>query len=128
MTGTPEPGTEPDNSPVWILVDHANGRVYHFYSQEELDGWIRENTLTVRAYVLRDMVPEGELWQRTQQAQRLYNWRYDFLWLAGLSFLAGVLIFIFLLCAAGHRRGTDEIRPSFVEKIPFDLFTFLVAK
>ena len=127
VTGTPEPGTEPDNSPVWVLRDHRTGRVYHFYSQEELDGWIRENTLTVRAYVLRDMVPEGELWQQTRLAQRLYLWRYDFLWIAGLSFLAGVLIFIFLLCAAGHRRETDEIRPSFVEKIPFDLFTFLVV-
>ena len=56
----------------------------------------------------------------------LYGWRYAILWVAGLSFLAGVLIFIFLLRAAGHRKNTEEIVPSFVEKIPFDVFTVLV--
>ncbi|MBR5094168.1 MAG: HAMP domain-containing histidine kinase, partial [Oscillospiraceae bacterium] len=34
-------------------------------------------------------------------------------------------LFIFLLRAAGHRKGTDAVVPSFVEKIPFDLFTLL---
>ena len=37
-----------------------------------------------------------------------------------------IVLGVFLLCAAGHRRDTDEIRASFVEKIPFDLFTVLI--
>lgn len=42
---------------------------------------------------------------------------------AAISFLIGILLFIFLMCAAGHRKG--ELRPTFIEKIPFDLFTFV---
>lgn len=46
---------------------------------------------------------------------------------AVIGLLLAIALGVFLLCAAGHRKDTDEIRASFVEKIPFDLFTVLIA-
>ena len=45
---------------------------------------------------------------------------------AAACLLLAIAVFIFLMCAAGRRRDTDEIRASFIEKIPFDLFTALI--
>lgn len=46
---------------------------------------------------------------------------------AVIGLLLAIALGVFLLCAAGHRKDTDEIRASFVEKIPFDLFTVLIT-
>lgn len=43
------------------------------------------------------------------------------------SLLLAILLFVFLMAAAGHRKGTDAITPRLTEKIPFDLFTAAVA-
>ena len=43
------------------------------------------------------------------------------------SLLLAILLFAFLMAAAGHRKGTDAITPRLTEKIPFDLFTAAVA-
>jgi signal transduction histidine kinase len=122
--GLPDPA---EGETVWLLRDFRNNRVFTFTSQEEVDRWIRENTVIAKGY-LPDPLPEGyyETWE-LRMVNLLYAWRFAFLWIAGLSFLAGVLVFIFLLCAAGHRKGTERIVPGFAEKIPFDLFTFGIA-
>ncbi|MDO4861870.1 MAG: histidine kinase dimerization/phospho-acceptor domain-containing protein [Eubacteriales bacterium] len=43
------------------------------------------------------------------------------------SLLLAILLFAFLMAAAGHRKGADAITPRLTEKIPFDLFTAAVA-
>ena len=123
-TLAPEDWDEEDT--VWKLRDYRNQKTYTFHSQEEAEQWIRENTVTAVGY-LPDPLPAyySETWE-LQILSTLYSWRFAFLWIMGLSFLAGVLLFIFLLRAAGHRKGTDEVRNSYVEKIPFDLFTVLI--
>ena len=56
----------------------------------------------------------------------IYNCRYQLIVIAAGSFILCLVLFIFLLCAAGHRAGSEGIVPSFVDKIPFDLFTLLM--
>lgn len=132
VTPTPGPTAAPGDaapSPVteWVLNDYRNHEKHRFSSHEEAMQWVEDNTVTIKGY-LPDPLPGG-----LSQARQLhwlnflYNWRYVFLWAAGLSFLGGVLLFVFLLCAAGHRKNTEAIVPSFVENIPFDLFTVLTA-
>lgn len=41
------------------------------------------------------------------------------------SLLLAALCFVFLLCAAGHQAGTEEIVPNLQDKIPLDLYLFL---
>ena len=86
----------------------------------------RQVNYTVTCYLLRDMT------QRDSAAFQLGC--FDFaaandqllIGAAAACLLLAIAVFIFLLRAAGHRRDTDEIRASFIEKIPFDLFTALV--
>lgn len=123
---TAAPSLTPPDAPRWNVSEFGSGEWHSFHSREEMDAWVAEKTLTVKGYVVKDMEPRGDLWQRANLASFLYTWRFAVLWIAGLSFLLGVLIFLFLLRAAGHRKTTEEIVPSFVEKIPFDVFTVLV--
>ena len=57
----------------------------------------------------------------------IWAMRYAVYVLAGLSLLLGVLSFIFLLCAAGHRAGREELTPGYLTGIPFDLLTAATA-
>ena len=120
------PGSEGDDRPYWNVRDYSTGERRSFRSREDLDNWLSEHTLTLKGYVVKDMEHRGDIWQSVELASFLYSWRFAFLWIAGLSFLLGVLLFLFLLRAAGHRKNTDAVVPSFVEKIPFDVFTVLV--
>ena len=123
---TAAPSLTPSDAPRWNVSEFGSGEWHSFHSREEMDAWVAEKTLTVKGYVVKDMEPRGDLWQRANLASFLYTGRFAVLWIAGLSFLLGVLLFLFLLRAAGHRKNTEEIVPSFVEKIPFDVFTVLV--
>ncbi len=38
-----------------------------------------------------------------------------------------IVLFIYLVCAAGHKAGVEGITPNFVDKIPFDLYLFIIA-
>ena len=86
----------------------------------------RQVNYTVTCYLLRDMT------QRDSAAFQLGC--FDFaaandqllIGAAAACLLLAIAVFIFLMCAAGRRRDTDEIRASFIEKIPFDLFTALI--
>ena len=136
VTPTPKPTQQPkpqqsgepaaESGPVWHVRDYSTGERYSFSSSEALEDWVAKHSLIVKGYVPREMTHEGRLWQVRELSDLLYGWRYAILWVAGLSFLAGLLIFIFLLRAAGHRKGSEKIVPSFVDKIPFDVFTVLV--
>lgn len=130
VTPTPQPTAAPSltppDAPVWNVLDYDSGERFTFQDHQDMENWVQEHTLTIKGYVVKDMEPRGDLWQTVKLSQNLYNWRYDVLWIAGLSFLLGVLLFLFLLRAAGHRKNTEAVVPSFVEKIPFDLFTVLV--
>ncbi len=121
------PSLTPPEAPSWNISDFNTGEHLSFHSREEVNNWITEHSLTVKGYVLRDMEHHGSIWQAVTLSSFLYTWRFAFLWIAGLSFLAGVLLFLFLLRAAGHRKDTEAVVPSFVDKIPFDLFTVLVV-
>ena len=123
---TAAPSLTPPGATYWNVSDFSTGEWRRFYSREDMENWIVEKTLTVKGCVVKEMEHRGSLWQMVNLADFLFSWRYAILWIAGLSFLAGVLVFIFLLRAAGHRKYTEEIVPSFVEKIPFDVLTILV--
>ena len=59
--------------------------------------------------------------------ERLFPFRYALIAVGAVSLLLAVLLFVFLMSAAGHHDGTGEVRESFVEKIPFDLLLVLSA-
>ena len=123
MPATEEPEEAEE---VWVVSLLPSGETQQFPSEGEARDWLRQHEITVTGYVLAEQPEQSVFETQIYQAQLLYSWRHAFLWCAILCFLLGVLVFIFLLCAAGHRKNTEEIVPSFVEKIPFDVFTLLI--
>lgn len=51
----------------------------------------------------------------------LYPLRYDLIAVGAVALLLAVLLFVFLLAAAGHHDATGEVRTGLVEKLPYDL-------
>lgn len=86
------------------------------------------DNVVIEGYILRE--PAGgdnsDTFVCLYWAELIYNCRYQLIVIAAVSFILCLVLFIFLLCAAGHRAGSEGIVPSFVDKIPFDLFTLLM--
>ena len=57
----------------------------------------------------------------------VYRLRYTAIALAAVGVLLFFTLLIFLYCSAGHRRGEDEARENFFDRIPLDLFTVLIG-
>ena len=53
--------------------------------------------------------------------EAIYPYRYELIAVAAVSFVLAVLLFVFLMAAAGHHDASGEVKASFVEKIPADL-------
>ena len=88
--------------------------------------WQRENQITVKGWIPSALEGSDGLSYTAGTFDRLYSLRWTLLWVLGLSFLLGVVLYVFLLRAAGHRPGTDAVTAGPLEKIPFDVFTLLV--
>ena len=55
------------------------------------------------------------------------SWKYAIPAVAATALLAAILLFVFLLCAAGHRRGEEGVRAGFFDRIPLDLYAGLLT-
>lgn len=86
------------------------------------------DNVVIEGYILREPADgdNSDTFICLYWAELIYNCRYQLIVIAAVSFILCLVLFIFLLCAAGHRAGSEGIVPSFVDKIPFDLFTLLM--
>ena len=113
---------DPDAARVYRIVRTDTGEVLEIPAGEELKKWVEENSLHMTGYVLKDMtVRDGYYW-RSQAVDRLYPYKYELIIAAAVSGVLMLLALLFLLSAAGHRKDSDEIVLSFVDKIPLDVF------
>lgn len=51
-----------------------------------------------------------------------YGLRYSIYAILFLSLGLGIFFFVFLIAAAGHRRGTEGIVATWLDKVPFDIY------
>lgn len=86
------------------------------------------DNVVIEGYILREPADgdNSDTFVLLYWVELIYNCRYQLIVIAAVSFILCLVLFIFLLCAAGHRAGSEGIVPSFVDKIPFDLFTLLM--
>ena len=87
----------------------------------------RTVNFTVTCYLLRDMKARDNAAFQVRCFDFAAAHSRELVITAIGSLLLAILLFAFLMAAAGHRKGTDAITPRLTEKIPFDLFTALVA-
>lgn len=87
----------------------------------------RTVSFTVTCYLLRDMKARDNAAFQVRSFDFAAAHSRELVITAIVSLLLAILLFVFLMAAAGHRKGTDAITPRLTEKIPFDLFTAAVA-
>ena len=78
-------------------------------------------------YVLETVGENDEVAGMTQLLSYCYAYRNLMLGAMIAFALLALCCFAFLMAAAGHRSGIDEIQPGFTERLPFDVFTAAVA-
>ena len=80
---------------------------------------------TVTGYVRYAPTGDDEIAREYSLLMRGVQYRNVLIGVSAAAFVIGIALFVFLLSAAGHRKDTDEIVPTFLEKIPFDIFFVL---
>lgn len=86
-----------------------------------------EESYTVKIYI-DDAFPQTDKYSFSNQVLTLvYSLRYG-IWIIGLlSLLSSITLFIFLLCAAGHKAGYEDIVANGDVTMPFDLYLGIYA-
>ena len=77
-------------------------------------------------YIL-PLTENDDIAENFRLASFIYVLRYDFIIAAGASLLLCILLFAFLLAAAGHKNNTEGIYLSKFDEIPFDLLSAVMA-
>ena len=80
---------------------------------------------TITGYYTLDSEPAGSSVKYQELLTAAYEMRYTAIAAAVFSLIFAILTFVFLLSAAGHRGENGEISMSFIDKIPFDVYTCL---
>ena len=84
-------------------------------------------TYAITGYYTAVSVASGNADKYQELFTYAYELRYVSIAVLVVSLILEAFVFVFLLSAAGHHGETGEIRPSFIDKIPFDLYTALTA-
>lgn len=78
-----------------------------------------------RAYVDPDFPIEDNFRRLAETVKMVYEARFALIGIAATGILLCILMFVFLMCGAGHRNGREGIVPGVLATIPFDVLTFL---
>ena len=84
-------------------------------------------TYFITGYYTSGSVSSGNADKYQELFTYAYELRYFSIAVLVVSLILEAFVFVFLLSAAGHHGETGEIRPSFIDKIPFDLYTALTV-
>lgn len=109
--------------------DDYSGKASAYYQQDMTtllsDG--SEVTAVYQAYLKSPLAPRDSALYVMTWVERLISARYLLIVLAILLLAVCLFLFIFLLCAMGHKEGVDGIYQCWLNKIPLDLFLALLA-
>ena len=112
---------------VVTLFNNYTGEILEFTDMAQVEAWRQENSVRVHGYVLKSLPVQDRFSQRLSWFDAVYRVRDIWLWVAVASLLLGILLFVFLISAAGHRDETDTVTPNFVDRIPWDLLTGILG-
>lgn len=101
---------------------HYSGEMLEFETDAEYKEWLEKSSVRVTGYVLKNLKENDAFNKRSVLVGELYHWQYTMLYGAISAFVLMLVLLVFLISAAGHRKDTDEIVLSFVDKVPLDIF------
>lgn len=109
--------------------DDYSGKASAYYQQDMStslsDG--SDVTAVYQAYLKSPLAPRDSALYVMTWVERLISARYLLIVLTILLLAVCLFLFIFLLCAMGHKEGVDGIYQCWLNKIPLDLFLALLA-
>ncbi len=108
--------------------DDYSGKASAYYQQDMSTSLSDGSDVTVvyQAYLKSPLAPRDSALYVMTWVERLISARYLLIALAILLLAVCLFLFIFLLCAMGHKEGVDGIYQCWLNKIPLDLFLALL--
>ncbi len=90
---------------------------YVYYDDKEID-IVAEITIGINPKI------NDSYTQAHKFTEFAYSMQYAIYVVGGISFILSLVCFGFLMSSAGHRKGYNSIKASWITKIPLDLLTF----
>ena len=117
-----------ENVPFLTIYEYAYNPYYDYYYYPENDNMDFEgNWYYITAVVPESLEANDGIYYLWKAGNWLANARYALVIYAASALIVSLIIFIFLMCAAGHRRGREDIVPNFVDLVPFDIYLTVFA-
>ena len=83
--------------------------------------------VTITGYIRSPLTAKDKIYQEAYYSNLLVENRQLLIGVVVCSFIVCLALFIFLLCAAGHKEGVEGIHLNWVDKIPLDLYLVLAV-
>jgi signal transduction histidine kinase len=80
----------------------------------------------VTKYIKSELVRNDRLSTSLYWINVAYSWRYAAIAIAFIGLLVFFILLVFLFCAAGHRKGSEEPALNRADRLPFDVYTILL--
>ncbi len=88
---------------------------------------MEQNGYTVTAFVRKDITAEDDYLFPYQAYNFAYEIRQFLIPIASISLIVTILLFIYLMYSAAHKKGSDVLEQSFIDKIPLGPLLLLFA-
>jgi len=114
-----------------VFVQEITHTLYNSYTTTASDGTnvivpLKDPLeVTLECYITQPLLVSDNYNQSFWLHQKIYDIHSILPPLLGISLLVFALCFVFLLCAAGHQAGKEEIVLNLQDKIPLDLYLLL---
>ncbi|NLJ40126.1 MAG: HAMP domain-containing histidine kinase [Clostridiales bacterium] len=117
-----------------LVLGNYNNQEYQFsYAFEYEDGeYVSEETddsisyrikgiYTVQCYVNKTLLAKDNYFVADQWINFLYPMRHTIIMITIISLIISILLIVFLMFAAGRKKGKEELTVNVIDKIPFDI-------
>ena len=99
-------------------TQHETGEVHAYISYQRFD----YAHVTITGYIRTELAAKDAIYQEAYYTNLLLENRQLLIVVTAVLFVLCLVLFIYLLCAAGHKEGVEGIHLNWVDKIPLDLY------
>ena len=128
VSRTPAPASSEDADAVQdadavMTAEEVIEEVHAYISYQRFD----YAHVTITGYIRSPLTAKDDIYQEAYYANLLVENRQLLIGVVVCSFILCLALFVFLLCAAGHKEGVPGIHLNWVDKIPLDLYLVLAV-
>ncbi len=105
--------------PYQASYDRTYGDYYYDKAQ---GGYYADVHYYIHAIIPEELTVKDGFYYMVEFADWLVSVRYSLIIFGIVSLVLMIIAFIFMMCAAGHKKDSDEIVPNFVDMVPFDIY------